>query len=69
MAVCACGEEFSDRRKAIGYNSCLSCGSQAAKEETLRKMACIVPQGPKQGMTFVADTRRQVKNIHKQERA
>lgn len=33
MATCIkCGDEFSDKRKALGYDTCLDCGEQEAKE-------------------------------------
>jgi hypothetical protein len=33
MATCIkCGDEFSDKRKALGYNTCLDCGEQEAQE-------------------------------------
>jgi len=32
MATCKCGNEFSDKRKMLGYNTCLDCGEQEAQE-------------------------------------
>jgi len=33
MAICnKCGNEFSDKRKVLGYDICLDCGEQKAKE-------------------------------------
>ena len=32
MATCnRCGEEFSDKRKALGYDICLDCGEEQAQ--------------------------------------
>ena len=31
MAICKnCGEEYSDKRKSLGYNICLDCGEHQA---------------------------------------
>lgn len=33
MAHCfSCGEQFSDQRLTLGYNTCLACGDFAARE-------------------------------------
>jgi len=38
MAECAnCGEEFSDKRKELGYDLCLSCGDDIAHEQAVAK--------------------------------
>ena len=38
-----CGEEFSPKRKALGYEHCLECGEGYAKNETIRKSKCVAP--------------------------
>lgn len=67
MALCVCGEEFDDRRKALGYHTCLECGDGDATKEIIRKQASVVPQGHKQGLCYVADVRRQVVGTQKQD--
>jgi hypothetical protein len=42
-----CEEEFDPRRKALGYNTCLSCGSP-------KKEFCSVPMH-KSGFVLVTD--------------
>lgn len=38
MAICKeCGDEFSDARKALGYDTCLSCGEEDAQAEVEKK--------------------------------
>jgi hypothetical protein len=33
MSICiTCEEEYSDKRKALGYSTCLSCGETEARE-------------------------------------
>jgi ribosomal protein L37AE/L43A len=36
-----CGETYHPKRKALGYNTCLTCGEEAAREA--RMGWCIVP--------------------------
>ena len=44
MAICkVCDDEYSDRRKALGYVTCLDCGQEAAEKEILRKAKCSAP--------------------------
>lgn len=43
MATCSCGKEFSDKRKAIGYDTCLVCGEEKAREEKGQKSRQIAP--------------------------
>jgi len=38
-----CGEEFSPKRKAIGYEYCLECGDKYAQKESARKAKCTAP--------------------------
>lgn len=40
MAECIeCGEEYSDRRLALGYHTCLECGGRAAQTTIRRRTA------------------------------
>ena len=44
MATCTiCKINYSDKRKNIGYNTCLECGDKFANEEAIRKSKCIAP--------------------------
>ena len=38
-----CGEEFSPKRKALGYEYCLECGDKYAQKESERKAKCTAP--------------------------
>ena len=38
-----CGEEFSPKRKALGYEYCLECGDKYAQKEIARKAKCTAP--------------------------
>ncbi len=38
-----CGEEFSPKRQALGYEHCLKCGDDYAKAEMDRKSKCVAP--------------------------
>lgn len=41
MANCvSCGESYPSQRRALGYNTCLSCGDFAARQVK----RCVVPQ-------------------------
>jgi len=49
MANCKCGEEYSDARKALGYDTCLGCGEEEAQAEVeKRRERVVVPynKGP-----------------------
>ena len=44
MAICiVCKDQYSDKRKNIGYNTCLKCGDKFAHIESIRKSKCIAP--------------------------
>jgi hypothetical protein len=45
-----CGDEYPHARRALGYQTCLDCGQEAAV--AMRAGWCIVPL-PKQGYTRV----------------
>ncbi len=38
-----CGDEYNPKRRALGYETCLSCGGKAAKVEMIRKAKCTAP--------------------------
>ena len=55
MAICIeCDEEYSDRRKALGYRTCLDCGQDAAEREILRKARCTAPAYNKGGYMYIS---------------
>ena len=44
MAHCSiCDEEYSSKRKALGYRTCLECGEKQAQRESTRRKRCIAP--------------------------
>ena len=49
-----CGEEFSPKRKALGYEHCLECGEGYAKKETIRKSKCVAPAFNKGAYMYVS---------------
>lgn len=54
MAICLdCGEEYSDKRKQIGYDICLDCGDVNASRETRRKARCVAPAYNKGAYQYV----------------
>jgi hypothetical protein len=42
MALCKCGESFSEKRAALGYKTCLECGDNNAKSAIEEKRNCVV---------------------------
>ena len=44
LAQCkVCEEEFSDKRKALGYNTCLDCGGRIANKQAALKSKQVAP--------------------------
>lgn len=65
FAVCVfCGEQYSAKRKEIGYLSCLECGDTHAQKEKAFKAKCTAPAFNKGAYTYIANT-DQVKGIFK----
>ena len=55
MAICVeCYEEYSDKRKALGYNTCLDCGDVAAAKQALHKAKCIAPAYNKGAYMYIS---------------
>ena len=55
-----CGEEFSPKRKALGYEYCLECGESHAHEVSERMKKCTAPlynKGAYQYVGSVQDAR------------
>ena len=44
MAICIeCYSEYPEKRKHIGYKTCIVCGDKEASKEAIRKSKCIAP--------------------------
>ncbi len=58
MAQCVkCFEFYADRRKAIGYDTCLECGSVSASREAIRRTRCVAPAFNKGAYQYVPSAR------------
>ena len=58
MAICIeCDDEYSDRRKALGYSTCLECGDAIATQQILHKAKCTAPAYNKGGYMYVANAK------------
>lgn len=56
MPECSnCGEEYNDKRKALGYDICLPCGSQIAYEKAVEKSKRVSPLYNKGGLQYITD--------------
>lgn len=65
MAMCIkCGEEFSEKRKELGYNICLYCGEVEAKESKFKKSEKVVVAYNKGPLIYVP-TVEEFKNLGK----
>ena len=54
LAECVkCGEQYSYRRRELGYHTCLDCGSRDAMREILRKATCVAPAFNKGAYMFI----------------
>jgi DNA-directed RNA polymerase subunit RPC12/RpoP len=68
MSTCyclTCGAEFDPRRAALGYQTCMDCGHEAAI--AMRTAWCIAPIAHKQGATLVTN-KADLRGLNKQER-
>jgi anaerobic ribonucleoside-triphosphate reductase len=44
IAECVkCGEQYSYRRRELGYYTCLECGRHEALKEIVRRSTCVAP--------------------------
>lgn len=44
MAICTkCYENYPEKRKELGYTTCISCGDKEAQKEAIRKSKCTAP--------------------------
>jgi hypothetical protein len=65
FAVCDyCGEQYSAKRKLLGYNSCLDCGEVHAQKEKAFKATCTAPAYNKGAYQYVG-SKDAVKGIFK----
>ena len=48
-----CGEQYSAKRRALGYTTCLDCGSVAADKEAKRRAKCVAPAFNKGAYQYV----------------
>lgn len=56
MAYCVeCDEEYSDKRLALGYDTCLECGRLEAIQEARRKAKRVTIAYNKGGYTYMSD--------------
>ena len=56
MAICIeCEEEFSDKRKALGYDTCLDCGAEHAREQAVAKSKRIAPHFNKGPYQYISE--------------
>ena len=55
MAICIkCDDEYSDRRMALGYDTCLECGDAIATQQILHKAKCTAPAYNKGGYMYIS---------------
>ncbi len=50
-----CGEEFNPKRLQLGYQTCLSCGGQAAAKEMARRKKCVAPAFNKGAYQYITN--------------
>ena len=44
MAICIeCYSDYPDKRKNLGYKTCIICGDKQATKEAIRKSKCTAP--------------------------
>lgn len=54
IAICVeCWDEYSVRRKELGYKTCLDCGEANARTEVARKAKCMAPAYNKGAYQYV----------------
>jgi predicted nucleic acid-binding Zn-ribbon protein len=54
MAICVeCGKQFSDKRKALHYDTCLECGEELAQMEAHKRKLRIAPAFNKGAYQFI----------------
>lgn len=48
-----CGAQYSAKRKALGYTTCLDCGAAEANKEMERRSKCVAPAFNKGAYQYV----------------
>lgn len=44
MAICiSCRSDYPEKRKLLGYDTCIVCGDKFAQKESIRKSKCVAP--------------------------
>lgn len=65
MAICReCEEEFSDKRFALGYDTCLECGGEIAKKKTEWRKKSVAPAYNKGNYVLITN-KEDLKSIYK----
>ena len=65
MAECVeCGETYPDRRRELGYSTCLDCGEVSAQAEAKYRRSCTAPAYNKGPYMYVT-TVEQVRDCHR----
>ena len=55
MVECVlCGDDYSEKRLALGYKTCLDCGETRALKEKTRKARCSAPAYNKGAYMYVS---------------
>tara|TARA_B100000927_G_scaffold286633_1_gene278428 strand:+ start:1756 stop:1953 length:198 start_codon:yes stop_codon:yes gene_type:complete len=56
MAICVkCYLEYPEKRKRIGYKTCIVCGDKEATKEAIRKSKCTAPLFNKGAYQYVGN--------------
>ena len=59
---CACGNLIAEGRIALGYDTCLECGEQAAQAEADRRKTQVAPLYNKGAVQYITSL-EQVKDL------
>ena len=52
-----CDDEYSPKRRALGYFTCLDCGATDAAREAIRKSKCVAPAFNKGAYMYVTSSK------------
>ena len=60
MAICIeCYSEYPEKRKNIGYETCIVCGDKKASKEAIRKSKCIAPLFNKGAYQYIGNIKEE----------